>query len=226
MTTKIEAIGTNTTTGKGKIRTKGRKKRTTESGTNNTAIISVTRTGPFNDEMEVLLEFSGDADNGTDYEALSTSVTFESGQKTAYIILKPVADDLIEGDETVTLTLTASGAYDLVANEISTSLVIEDSDIALGTNIEESKSDFVLAPPYPNPFESNTTIKFHTSETQALRVDVYNVIGRKVASIFDGTIQGGVEHEFVFNSNGLPGGLYLIKATGKQTTVRSATLKQ
>ncbi len=225
MTARIEAVGT-TATGKNKVRTKGRKKKATERGVNNTAMFSISRTGPFNEPLVVDFGLGGSAVNGNDFAYISPSVTFGPGEKSVHVIIAPVDDGLVEGVETVTLTLYGSDGYDLSADYSFASVSIEDGGTSLGTESESQLRGFTLATPYPNPFTDRTAVKFQAQETQRIRVELYNVIGKRVASIFDGTIQAGIEYEFLIDAAGLTDGLYMINATGKNSTVRSVVLRR
>ena len=46
-------------------------------------------------------------------------------------------------------------------------------------------SHLILEAPYPNPFNPNTTIRFHLDRASAVRLDVFDVRGRLVRTIID-----------------------------------------
>jgi hypothetical protein len=67
---------------------------------------------PIEKPLTVYFTMSGTATNGVDYANVGTSITFAAGSPTATVLIKPVADALTEGTETVVLTLAAKpGAY-------------------------------------------------------------------------------------------------------------------
>ena len=73
---------------------------------------------------------------------------------------------------------------------------------------------------YPNPFARQTTIAFELPETQQVRLDVYNLIGRRVATLVNDEILSEGQHQMLFDAQGLPSGLYfyaLRTASGTQT---------
>lgn len=77
---------------------------------------------------------------------------------------------------------------------------------------------------FPNPFNSMTTIRYSTgSAARPTRLAVYDINGRLVADLFGSTgvsagranhpaAEGGATtHSVVWNADGLPGGIYLIR---------------
>jgi hypothetical protein len=70
---------------------------------------------------------SGTASNGVDYATLSGTVTFASGQTATNIYVQPFSDYLLEGDETVTLTLLATNGYDVYTNYPFDTITIQDT---------------------------------------------------------------------------------------------------
>jgi Calx-beta domain/Domain of unknown function DUF11 len=96
-------------------------------------VMTVTMTATRPTAVTLSYSVAGTATSGTDYTALSGSVTIPAGLTTATISI-PVTDDLIvEGNETVVVTLTAvtSGAASLgaAANLVATN-TITDNDSA------------------------------------------------------------------------------------------------
>jgi hypothetical protein len=67
-----------------------------------------------------------------------------------------------------------------------------------------------LAASYPNPFRTTTTVPFDLAEAGAVRISVYDVLGREVARLADGRYAAG-SHEVSFDASTLPSGVYLIR---------------
>ncbi len=60
------------------------------------------------------------------------------------------------------------------------------------TEIEQSlPSAARLSQNYPNPFNPTTTIRFHLSETQNVRVQIFDLNGALVRTLFDGVLPSG-----------------------------------
>ena len=75
-----------------------------------------------------------------------------------------------------------------------------------------------------NPFRVQTTLTLTVDQTQALQVAAYDVTGRRVATLFDGTLGAGTAHVLTLHGSGLPAGVYAVRATGETFSVtRSVT---
>ncbi len=79
---------------------------------------------------------------------------------------------------------------------------------------------------YPNPFRQQTALSFTLPSPERVRLAVYDVLGREVAVLYDGTAEAG-QHEATFEGSGLPSGVYLWRLeagaevqTGRLTLLR------
>lgn len=82
-----------------------------------------TRTGSLTSSLAVTYVVTGTAVNGTDYQAIPLTVTFLAGQATADVFVIPTTDGIVEGVETVIVTLTDGVTYDLGAPATATATV-------------------------------------------------------------------------------------------------------
>ena len=73
---------------------------------------------------------------------------------------------------------------------------------------------------FPNPFSSNLYIDMALPETAPVSIEMFDLTGRKVATIFDGTLPGR-EHTFAWKSDNLTGGVYFLKVLVDQASVGS-----
>lgn len=77
--------------------------------------------------------------------------------------------------------------------------------------------EFALAQNYPNPFNPETTIRFSVPASAQTRLDVYDVGGRLVQTLVNGTVDAG-NHQITWNAKDLPSGMYIYRLTaGTQT---------
>ena len=67
---------------------------------------------------------------------------------------------------------------------------------------------FALDQNYPNPFNPSTTIEFQLDQTQQVRLAVYDLLGREVRVLVDGTQPAG-SYRVAFDGAGLASGTYL-----------------
>ena len=71
-------------------------------------------------------------------------------------------------------------------------------------------SEFILYPPYPNPFNPQTTIAFTLPHADEITIAVYDITGREVARLVDGMKPAG-EHSVVFDAKDLVSGVYFAR---------------
>jgi aminopeptidase N len=77
---------------------------------------------------------------------------------------------------------------------------------------------------YPNPFNNSTVIKFSLSEPQNISLEIFNMLGQKVAVLHDGYLNAG-QHEIVWNAGSASSGVYFYKLTADNSSeVRKMTL--
>ncbi len=71
-----------------------------------------------------------------------------------------------------------------------------------------------LDAPYPNPFRSEATVALVLDRAAAVSVEVFDVLGRRVARLHDGPLAGGRRHAFTLRGDDLAPGVYLVRASG------------
>lgn len=67
-------------------------------------------------------------------------------------------------------------------------------------------ADFKLYSNFPNPFNSSTVIRYDLPKNDEVTVEVYNIIGERVASLFNG-FQSAGRYELRFDASTVSGGL-------------------
>ncbi|MCK6604867.1 MAG: M12 family metallo-peptidase [Ignavibacteriaceae bacterium] len=87
-------------------------------------------------------------------------------------------------------------------------------------------SEFSLAQNYPNPFNPATTISFSLAEASKVTLEVFDVLGNKIATAANGSFQAGY-HNVRFDASLLNSGLYIytLNATAESGKVFTQTMK-
>ncbi len=85
---------------------------------------------------------------------------------------------------------------------------------------EAAPTAFALRAPFPNPFREATTLTFDLPTAADVRLEVFDALGRRVATLAEGPRPAGT-HEVAFAPARLVPGLYLVRLTaGTQTATR------
>ncbi|HEY9694128.1 MAG TPA: Calx-beta domain-containing protein [Oculatellaceae cyanobacterium] len=105
-----------------------------------------TRTGSTDTALTVNYTVGGTATSGTDYTALSGTISFAVGQSSVNLPLKVINDTLVEGNETTAVTLSANSAY-TIGSANSATVTIADNDIGATATANGSLSTTDLANP-------------------------------------------------------------------------------
>ncbi|MCK9484646.1 MAG: T9SS type A sorting domain-containing protein, partial [Candidatus Marinimicrobia bacterium] len=109
-------------------------------------------------------------------------------------------------------------SYEAVPSSMVKTLVMENAGagvldttvhVAFKTNASIPVK-FLLMQNYPNPFNPTTTISFQTPQDGKVTLKVYDLLGRDVATIFEGAKPAG-KYFFIFNAGHLPGGIYFYR---------------
>lgn len=104
------------------------------------------------------------------------------------------------------------------------------TDIAWpGLSVEEPISSIVpenlsLYQNYPNPFNPATNIRFDLTQSGSVALEVFNLVGQKVAELVNGPLGAG-SYNVSFNAGALPSGVYVYRlAAGGQTVQKKMML--
>ncbi len=124
---------------------------------------------------------------------------------------------LNQGTYTIIASTSTYSSVITTANYSPTSGSTTISNITLTTSITAIKnqvvttpSTFVLDNNYPNPFNPSTIIGFSLPYSSHVSLEIYNILGQKVAVLLNNTLAAG-HYSYSFNANGLASGVYLYK---------------
>ena len=77
--------------------------------------------------------------------------------------------------------------------------------------------EFLLSRNIPNPFSSNTVIGFGLTEPAHLKLEVFDLLGRKVVTLIDGPKQAGF-HSVAWNADSFASGIYFYRIEAGEFT--------
>jgi hypothetical protein len=85
---------------------------------------------------------------------------------------------------------------------------------------------FFLSSNYPNPFNASTMIEYGLPESGPVKVEIFDILGRKIQTLVDETQAAGY-HQVVWNGEDAPSGTYFyrIQAGEKSQTKKCLLLK-
>lgn len=107
------------------------------------------------------------------------------------------------------------------------SITISDENVASLKIMEMVEiTSYALEQNYPNPFNPTTSIKFAIPTQSDVVLEVYNLLGQKVATLVNGNLAAGY-HEVEFNASELSSGIYLysLRAGDFSKTAKMMLLK-
>jgi len=99
--------------------------------------------------------------------------------------------------------------YDIALDETQVK-AIYDADLTEVAQNPKPASEFYMKQNYPNPFNPFTQISYSLPRTSEVKLTVFDVLGKNVATLIDGVqLQG--PHTVNFNAAGFPSGIYFYR---------------
>ncbi len=109
--------------------------------------------------------------------------------------------------DTVAVSTFSSGEFTPVYYALTLERALQVSN-----DIEDDiPAEFALKPNYPNPFNPTTNIQFSLPEASKVTLNVYDMLGRKVATLIDGEQLNAANHNVTFNASALASGMYIYR---------------
>jgi len=113
----------------------------------------------------------------------------------------------LSGNSKTLLTINSDGYAFVLCDNTIYRTVLTISQITSAPVHTLSPARFSLEQNYPNPFNPSTTIVYNLDKSEYVRLDVFDVLGRKVETLVD-QIQLIGKHQALFNGSMLSAGIY------------------
>jgi hypothetical protein len=122
--------------------------------------------------------------------------------------------------------LDGDGFPDLVSSGLDGSFSVAINNGCGATAVDPPPADVALLPNYPNPIEPATVFRYRLSQAGNVRLVLYDLSGRQIATLVDGASGPGT-HEVPFDASHLAAGDYFYRLytrqavlSGKMTVLR------
>ncbi|MBO6576014.1 MAG: T9SS type A sorting domain-containing protein [Rhodothermales bacterium] len=128
----------------------------------------------------------------------------------------------LRGEQVSTVAVAPSGAvFAGTANGVHEVVAASSTEVSPQNDVPEG---YTLRQNYPNPFNPTTSITFDLPTQADVSLRVFDVLGREVAVLAQGTRAAG-SHTVTFEAAGMPSGLYLYRLdAGDQSLTRTMSL--
>ena len=116
------------------------------------------------------------------------------------------------------------GNADLEEDDAAAAVVVVTSGKATSSEAGDVPLSYELGGNYPNPFNPETVIPFGVPEPGWVRLEVFDMMGRRVALLVDAGVSAG-RHRVVWQAGDSPSGVYVVRLTaGRVQQTRRVTL--
>ncbi len=90
----------------------------------------------------------------------------------------------------------------------------------------QAPREFLIFQNYPNPFNASTLLRYELQQLGQVTISIYNIIGQKVAVLYDGYQSVGI-FDITWNASDYPSGIYFarLETTGITRNLKMVFLK-
>jgi len=149
----------------------------------------------------------------------SSTITFVIERTNPYLLI-----DQVSGSSTAPMTFTHTlnnldpGLYSFQIRQVTSSGTTQLSE---PITVELHKEDLVIHPAYPNPFSSETGFEFVSGTHGSVAIELYDLLGRQVRTLFRGTPTLHTPVRITISSANLSNGVYFIHSSLNEHRVSS-----
>ena len=132
--------------------------------------------------------------------------------------------DFVSGEE---LSInSADQTFDLLPGEVRiyTSEFVEPAGENVFVSAEPENQlmkpkSFQMSPNYPNPFNPTTNISYEIPQRSAVRIAIYDMLGRRVSTLIQNEQHPAGRFTVTFDASGLSSGIYFTRLESGTTSV-------
>ncbi len=98
-------------------------------------------------------------------------------------------------------------------------LIIDSSQLVSTGEENDAPGQLQLDQNYPNPFNPTTTIGFYLPVYSEIRLEVFDLLGRRVTTLVDGELRQAGRHTVQFDARNLSSGVYFYKLSANSEVI-------
>ncbi len=139
-----------------------------------------------------------------------SNIVYDSGRILSTDTVDEVSGTTLDSTQTYYLRIGSRTVFDdstLETVEFRGSVVT-----GVKSEVDRLPTIFKLGQNYPNPFNPTTSIRYELPERSLVTLNVYDILGRKVETLVNGTEYAG-SHDVNFSAAGLASGMYFYRLT-------------
>lgn len=141
------------------------------------------------------------------YEVISIPSFLDASVNADVLILNSKTGETGTGELIIRATDSKGASADLtIMVEVTVETGISDE------TDNQMPTEFTISQNYPNPFNPSSNIRFGLPESGEVRLEVYNMLGQRVATLVDQRMQAGW-HTVTFDASTLSTGTYIYRIT-------------
>ncbi len=168
---------------------------------------------------------------------LKRAIRYSENDLSSYeVIASYQTDDELYGAGTTTEQNTYAYIDNKVKPGVTYSYILEDVDydgnvvahdpvtIVIPENVLYENDDFTLGSNFPNPFNPSFTIPFELTRAMDVSINMYDITGKQIMSIVNGTFEAR-QYQFRVNASDLNSGIYFVRTIiGSEVITQKMTL--
>jgi Secretion system C-terminal sorting domain len=122
----------------------------------------------------------------------------------------------------IQIQIVGPGTGGQATPQVGSYFLLDDIAFTGATNVASRQASvptvLQLDQNYPNPFNPTTTIQFSISKAGIYSLQVFNILGQKVASLLDKEVSPGV-YKVQFDASNLTSGMYIYTLRGANVNI-------